>query len=253
MATLFPGYFAMVMATGIVAVAASQQDIDWLAQVLYVIAAVAYVVLAVLLILRVVLYSRLFTADLTNHAKGFAFLTTVAGTNVLGAASVVIHGWYDLAWVLWWLSVVLWAGFLYATLIAVVIRSGKPGLQAGHQRHLVPAHGVHRVHRCPRCPPAGARRRRGARLRGVGLLHAGRRAVPDRDDDGVPALDVPRARPHGSRPAGLDRGRRRRHHRAGGLQPAARRADAPRGSSARHRSSRGSSCWPGRRRRSGSR
>ena len=130
-ATLFPGYFAMVMATGIVGVAASQQDIDWLAQALYVIAVVAYVALAILLISRVVLYRHLFIADLTNHAKGFAFLTTVAGTNVLGAASVVIHGWYDLAWVLWWLSVVLWVGFLYATLIAVVIRSEKPGLQSG--------------------------------------------------------------------------------------------------------------------------
>jgi tellurite resistance protein TehA-like permease len=128
---LFPGYFAMVMATGIVAVAASQQDIDWLADVMYVIAAAAYVVLAVLLIARVVRYRSRFAADVTNHAKGFAFLTTVAGTNVLGAASVVIHGWYDLAWVLWWLSLALWAGFLYATLIAVVIRPGKPGLESG--------------------------------------------------------------------------------------------------------------------------
>jgi tellurite resistance protein TehA-like permease len=131
LATLFPGYFAMVMATGIVAVAASQQDIDWLAELLYVIAAAAYVVLAVLLIARVVRYRSRFAADVTNHAKGFAFLTTVAGTNVLGSASVVIHGWYDLAWVLWWLSLALWVGFLYATLIAVVIRSGKPGLESG--------------------------------------------------------------------------------------------------------------------------
>jgi tellurite resistance protein TehA-like permease len=130
-ATLFPGYFAMVMATGIVAVAASQQGIDWLADVMYVIAAVAYVVLALLLIARVVRYRSRFAADVTNHAKGFAFLTTVAGTNVLGSASVVIHGWYDLAWVLWWLSLALWAGFLYATLIAVVIRPGKPGLESG--------------------------------------------------------------------------------------------------------------------------
>jgi tellurite resistance protein TehA-like permease len=130
-ATLFPGYFAMVMATGIVAVAASQQDIDWLAQGLYIVAAGAYLVLAVLLIARVIRYRSLFAADVTNHAKGFAFLTTVAGTNVLSAASVVVHDWYDLAWVLWWLSVVLWAGFLYATLIAVVIAPGKPGLQTG--------------------------------------------------------------------------------------------------------------------------
>jgi tellurite resistance protein TehA-like permease len=131
LAALFPGYFAMVMATGIIAIAASQQDLHWLARTLYVVAVLAYVVLGALLIARVVLYRARFAADVTNHAKGFAFLTTVAGTNVLGAASVVIHGWYDLAWVLWWLGVLLWAGFVYATLIAVVIRSGKPGLQAG--------------------------------------------------------------------------------------------------------------------------
>ena len=38
-ATLFPGYFALVMATGIIAVASKQQTIDWLADVLYAIAA----------------------------------------------------------------------------------------------------------------------------------------------------------------------------------------------------------------------
>ena len=130
-ATLFPGYFAMVMATGIIAVGCSQQDLAWLAQGLYFIAAAAYVVLAVLLALRVLRFWPAFTADLTNHAKGFAFLTTVAGTNVLGSASGVIHGWWALAWVLWWLSLVLWAVFVYSTLIAVVIAADKPGLAAG--------------------------------------------------------------------------------------------------------------------------
>ena len=68
-ATLFPGYFALVMATGIIAVAASQQDIDWLADVLYVVAVAAYVVLLVLLLIRVVRYWQRFAADLTNHVQ----------------------------------------------------------------------------------------------------------------------------------------------------------------------------------------
>ena len=46
-ATLFPGAFAMVMATGIVAIGAEQQDIGWLAGALYVVAVIAYVTLAV--------------------------------------------------------------------------------------------------------------------------------------------------------------------------------------------------------------
>jgi tellurite resistance protein TehA-like permease len=130
-ATLFPGYFAMVMATGIIAVGALQLDLDWLADVLYAVAAVTYVVLAILLVVRLVRYGDRLAADLTNHAKGFAFLTTVAGTNVLGAASVLIHGWWDLGWALWWISVVLWAVFVYITLIAVVIRGDRPGLESG--------------------------------------------------------------------------------------------------------------------------
>lgn len=130
-ATLFPGYFALVMATGIVAVASEQQNLGWLAEMLYVITVVSYVVLAVLLVIRMIRYWSNFAADVTNHAKGFAFLTTVAATNVLASASIVIHGWWDLAWALWWVSLALWAGFAYTTLIAVVIDRDKPGLQGG--------------------------------------------------------------------------------------------------------------------------
>jgi len=130
-ATLFPGYFAMVMATGIISVGASQYHIDWLADLLYVIAAGAYIVLAVLLAMRIVRYWDRFAADVTAHAKGFAFLTAVAATNVLAAASITVHGWFDLGWVLWWTGNVLWVVFAYTTLIAVVLKADKPGLAAG--------------------------------------------------------------------------------------------------------------------------
>lgn len=129
--TLFPGYFAMVMATGILAVGSSQQDLGWLADVLYAIAAVTYAVLAVLLVSRLVAFRELLAADITSHAKGFAFLTTVAATNVLGSASGVIHGWWTLSWALWWLSLALWLFFVYATLFAVVLKGPKPGLGKG--------------------------------------------------------------------------------------------------------------------------
>lgn len=129
--TLFPGYFALVMATGIIAIAATQQEITWLAEILYAIAAAAYVVLLALSLVRVGFFNRAFATDLTSHPKGFAFLTTVAATNVLGSASAVVHGWWDPAWVLWWASLALWVVLLYSTLIAVVLRTDKPGLGDG--------------------------------------------------------------------------------------------------------------------------
>ena len=130
-ATLFPGYFALVMATGIIAIGADQQELGWVAEPLFAIAIVAYVVLGALLVARLVRYPRQLAADLTSHAKGFAFLTVVAATNVLGSAAIVLHDWRGVAWVLWYASLALWAVLAYTPLIAVVLRSPKPGLGAG--------------------------------------------------------------------------------------------------------------------------
>jgi tellurite resistance protein TehA-like permease len=129
--TLFPGYFAMVMATGIVAVGAAQQDISVAPEVLYAIAAATYVLLVALTAVRAVRYPRLLVADVTSHTKGFAFLTIVAATNVLGSASVVVHGWTGLAWGLWWAGLALWALLVYAAIISVILRGPKPELGKG--------------------------------------------------------------------------------------------------------------------------
>ncbi len=130
-ATLFPGYFALVMATGIIAIAAKQQTINWLADVLYIVAAVAYAALTVLVVVRLVVYPRRLVADLTSHAKGFGFLTIVAGTNVLASASAIIHGWWSLAEALWWCSLPLYVILVYSALISDVLRRDKPALGAG--------------------------------------------------------------------------------------------------------------------------
>ncbi|MGZ4765744.1 MAG: tellurite resistance/C4-dicarboxylate transporter family protein [Ilumatobacteraceae bacterium] len=130
-AALFPGYFALVMATGILSIAAKQQKILWLANGLYVVTALAFAVLVVLLVARLVMFSRRLVSDLTSHAKGFAFLTIVAGANVLGSASALIHSWWGLAAVLWWCSLPLWAVLVYTSLISDVLRHDKPGLGAG--------------------------------------------------------------------------------------------------------------------------
>jgi tellurite resistance protein TehA-like permease len=130
-ATLFPGYFALVMATGIVAIASKQQTIDWLADTLYVVAAGSYIVLVVLIVVRIVAYPRRLFADLTSHAKGFGFLTIVAGTNVLASGSALIHGWWTLAEILWWCSLPLYVVLVYTALISDVLRHDKPELGVG--------------------------------------------------------------------------------------------------------------------------
>jgi tellurite resistance protein TehA-like permease len=130
-AGVFPGYFALVMATGIVAIGSKQQDIGWLADVLYLVAAIAFGVLVVVFAARLILFAPRFVADLTSHARGFTFLTIVAATNVLGSGSALIHGWWTLAEVLWWCGLLVYPILLYTALVAVVIRADKPALGAG--------------------------------------------------------------------------------------------------------------------------
>lgn len=130
-ATLLPGYFALVMATGIIAIAAKQQKIDWLADTLYIVAAGSYAVLVVLVLARLVVFPRRLVADLTSHAKGFGFLTIVAGTNVLASASANIHGWWSLAETLWRCSLPLYVILVYSALISDVLRRDKPALGVG--------------------------------------------------------------------------------------------------------------------------
>jgi tellurite resistance protein TehA-like permease len=91
-ATLFPGYFALVMATGIVSIAAELRGFHGLAVGLLWFNLTAYLVLWALSVARAIAYpSRLF-ADLTSHQRGATFLTVVAATNVLGSELLVTGG-----------------------------------------------------------------------------------------------------------------------------------------------------------------
>jgi tellurite resistance protein TehA-like permease len=119
------------MATGIIAIAADQQDLRIVAQVLYAIGCIAFVVLLVLSVARLIRYPDRMLSDLTHHATGFSFLTTVAAVNVLAGASALINDWWTLAWIAWAAGLVLWVVLLYPPLLAVIIDEGKPPLGKG--------------------------------------------------------------------------------------------------------------------------
>ncbi|HET9248775.1 MAG TPA: tellurite resistance/C4-dicarboxylate transporter family protein [Actinomycetota bacterium] len=130
-AALFPGSFALVMATGIVSIAALQQRLETIADVLFWLNAAFYVALWGLTILRVARYPRFALDDLKTHQRGAGFLTIVAGTNVLGSQIVLLTTWTGLAFALWILGIVGWLGLTYAFLTAVTVSDTKPGLAEG--------------------------------------------------------------------------------------------------------------------------
>lgn len=79
-----PGYFAFVMATGIISTGAFQLGPSWLSQALLALAAAGFVVLAAALIARLVLFRSRVVADLQAPERAFGFFTIIAGLDVLG-------------------------------------------------------------------------------------------------------------------------------------------------------------------------
>ncbi|HDY90118.1 MAG TPA: C4-dicarboxylate ABC transporter [bacterium] len=128
---LFPGYFALVMATGIVSIAAYLLDMTTFAFVLFKINQVAYIVLWLFTLIRLFRYFSRFFMDLTNHARGPGFFTIVAGTCVLGNQYVILEADFSMAVFLWILGVVLWVVLMYTFFTAVTVRNPKPDLAKG--------------------------------------------------------------------------------------------------------------------------
>ncbi len=130
-ADLFPGYFAVVMATGIISIGSKLLGLPWIARPLLWLNVVAYALLAALLLARLVLYpGRVFT-DLCDHNRGPGFFTVVAGTCVLGTQSLVVAEVPSVARVLWFMGIGLWFFVMYAFFTAVVVRKDKPPLETG--------------------------------------------------------------------------------------------------------------------------
>lgn len=128
---LYPGYFALVMATGIVSVAAHllrTDGVDWL---LFQINKVAYGALWLLTVARLLRYFSRLIADLTDHVRGPGFFTMVAGTCVLGSQFVILAEDFTTAGLLWLLGILLWFLLIYTFFTGVTVREHKPGLESG--------------------------------------------------------------------------------------------------------------------------
>ncbi|HEY6728279.1 MAG TPA: tellurite resistance/C4-dicarboxylate transporter family protein [Polyangiaceae bacterium] len=130
-ANLFPGYFALVMATAIVSIASKLLGPIWLAGPLLWLNAAQYLILSLLLCLRLVFYPRRVLDDVKDHERGAGFFTVVAATCILGTQFLVVGDQPGLARVLWFIGMFQWVIVMYSFFTAVVIRGQKPSLEAG--------------------------------------------------------------------------------------------------------------------------
>jgi tellurite resistance protein TehA-like permease len=128
---LSPGYFALVMATGIVSIAAHFLGLEPLAIALLWIDVAAWFVLVLLFIARAVRFGRQMLLDLGDHARGPGYFTVPAGTCVLGSQLVIVHGATGAAVSLWFCAIALWALVTYGFFSAVTIKTRKPPIGEG--------------------------------------------------------------------------------------------------------------------------
>lgn len=81
-----PGYFALVMGTGIVTIGADQRGWHTAADILLIVTGLEYAVLVLLALWRLGAYRHDVVVDLTNPRTSFQFFTFPAATNVLATA-----------------------------------------------------------------------------------------------------------------------------------------------------------------------
>ncbi len=128
---LQPGGFALVMATGIVSIAANLLGMRLVAVPMFWFNIGAYALLWILTIARVISYPELFRRDLMDHRHGPEFFTAVAGTCVLGSQFIIIYEAYRAATILWACGILLWVGLTYAIFTGLTVKEDKPSLAEG--------------------------------------------------------------------------------------------------------------------------
>ncbi|MBI1793265.1 MAG: tellurite resistance/C4-dicarboxylate transporter family protein [Chloroflexi bacterium] len=128
---LFPAYFALVMATGIVSIACYLLKMDFLAFPLFYLNQFFYIILWLLTIARIFQHPSRLIGDLSNHRLGTGFLTLVAGTNVLGSQFVILSSNQTVAFILWILGLALWLLLIYALFTILTVKEEKPPLESG--------------------------------------------------------------------------------------------------------------------------
>ncbi len=128
---LFPGYFALVMATGIVSIAAHLLAIELVARVLFILNSVAYVCLWIIYLARLAFYAHQVNDDLGSHGRGPGFFTIVAGTCVLGSQFVLLAQDFRAAAILWGIGCALWLVLIYTILTKLIVKPDTPPLQEG--------------------------------------------------------------------------------------------------------------------------
>ncbi len=127
---LHPGYFAFVMATGIISTGTYLLGPSWLSRALLAAAAAGLVVLSAALLARVARFPSSVTADIQAPDRVFGFFTITAGLDVLGAR-LVAAGHPLATAILAGLAAVVWLALTYGVPASLLLTRARDSVLGG--------------------------------------------------------------------------------------------------------------------------
>lgn len=135
-ARLSPGYFAVVMATGIVSNALFLENHHVLSGALLAVNIVAYSALCLLNLTRAYRFPRALGKDASDPRSVFSFFTFVAASDVLGLG-LLLRGFGGVAIVLWALALLVWMVMTYVGFAVLAFRNTARGADVAQGAWLI--------------------------------------------------------------------------------------------------------------------
>ncbi|MBS0212547.1 MAG: tellurite resistance/C4-dicarboxylate transporter family protein [Proteobacteria bacterium] len=126
-----PGYFSMVMATGIVSLAAHLLGARALAMGLYALNWALFAIIGMLALLRLHWHRQRVQEDLFDHLRAPGFFTFVAACSILGSQSLLLGHSLPLAVLLGGIGLLAWVGLTYTIFTVLTVKQNKPALDRG--------------------------------------------------------------------------------------------------------------------------
>ncbi|MFO1292602.1 MAG: tellurite resistance/C4-dicarboxylate transporter family protein [Rubrivivax sp.] len=133
---LHPGNFALVMATGIIAIGFGWVKQPRPADALAAVAGIAWLVLVLLNALRTLRHWPAVKAELLDPRVVFSFFTLVAATDIVGVL-LFERGWPGAATACWLLACVAWCSLLYLAFAVLTLLSHEQNVNIVHGGWLI--------------------------------------------------------------------------------------------------------------------
>lgn len=128
---LLPAYFAMVMATGIVSIAAYLDGLLLFGYLLFYVNIGFLLGLGFLFIIRCIVFKKEVLEDFRSYQKGPGFLTIVAALCIVGNQFILLFDQTGPAKAILLLAAVLWLFIIYGFFFNITVTKNKKPLQEG--------------------------------------------------------------------------------------------------------------------------